>query len=61
MKPDEIKIMYNLAVTYEKLGMLEEARKLFEKVTEMSPKTPEERPWIEEARERMRRDHEREL
>ncbi|RLA84328.1 MAG: hypothetical protein DRG40_05925 [Deltaproteobacteria bacterium] len=61
MKPDEIKIMYNLAVTYEKLGMLKKSRSLFEKVTEMNPKTPEERTWIEKARERMRRDHEREL
>ncbi|RLA78524.1 MAG: hypothetical protein DRG36_06185, partial [Deltaproteobacteria bacterium] len=50
MKPDEIKIMYNLAVTYEKLGMLKKSRSLFEKVTEMNPKTPEERTWIEKAR-----------
>jgi tetratricopeptide (TPR) repeat protein len=53
MEPEEIKVIYNLAVTYEKLGLFERSRDLFRKLVEMEPKNPEEKVWVEKAKNKI--------
>ena len=50
LKADEVKVAYNLAVVYEKLGFLKEAKGIFKEVSKMKPQTPEEEFWVEKAR-----------
>lgn len=52
-KPEEMKIIYNLAVTYEKLHSFEQARNLFGKLAKMRPKNPEEKAWVEKAKKKI--------
>jgi len=54
LKPDVLQVLYNLAVTYEKLGAREKAARLFEKASRIQPTTKEEGVWVEKARERLR-------
>lgn len=52
IKPDELKIVYNLALVYKKLGLRERAKGLFEEASRMQPRTPEEEVWVKRAREK---------
>ena len=52
MKPGEIKVIYNLAVTYEKLRLFDQAKSFFQQVANMVPKNAEEKEWVEKAREK---------
>ncbi|RLF87717.1 hypothetical protein DRN43_07075, partial [Thermococci archaeon] len=55
LKPDEVKVLYNLAVTYEKLGFNKRAKDLYEKLTLMKITTDEEKEWIEKAKLKLRK------
>jgi len=52
MRPNELKVVYNLAVVYEKLGFMEKAKRLFEVASRFKPQTPEEKNWVQKAREK---------
>jgi tetratricopeptide (TPR) repeat protein len=54
MNPDVLKIVYNLAVVYEKLGLLEKAKRMYEKASQIRPQTPEEETLIQKAREKVK-------
>ena len=54
MKPENLKVVYNLALVYEKSGLFDNANRLFEKASQMRPQTREEEAWIQRASEKTR-------
>jgi tetratricopeptide (TPR) repeat protein len=51
MDPDALKVIYNLAVIYEKLGLVEKAKELYLKASGARAATSEEEEWVRKARE----------
>jgi Tfp pilus assembly protein PilF len=54
MNPGALKIVYNLAVVYEKLGFSERAERMYEEASQIRPQTPEEETLIQKAREKVK-------
>ncbi|MHA1631895.1 MAG: tetratricopeptide repeat protein, partial [Candidatus Freyarchaeota archaeon] len=54
MNPQEIKVLYNLALTYEKLGLHDKAKEYFRRVAETKERSPGEAEWIKKAAKKIR-------
>jgi len=54
MNPREIKVLYNLALTYEKLGLHDKAKEYFRRVAETKERSPGEAEWIKKAAKKIR-------